>query len=348
MNKTMKFIQLPQWGRVGLSLTIQFISVFFLLGTVNGFAGNYASDPQTSFGVQQQKKRVSGTVTDANGEAVIDANVMEKGTKNGTVTDTDGRFSLAIESEGVLQISYIGYLGQEINTAGRTSFDIVLREDTRALEEVVVVGYGTQKKVNLTGALASVGHEEIKSISTANLVTELAGKLPGLKVTQRTGEPGSYTTSYDIRGFGAPLIVVDGIVRDGSDFARLDPHDIESITILKDASATVYGIKAANGVILVTTKKGETGKPTISYTGAYEWQRRRIPAWTSTTVPCQSLKGTMIDVQAGIYDLGQKYEAGDYSAMYNVETHQPDNKNGTLHIVGLNGFSGNEKTQTGF
>ncbi|WP_081624411.1 SusC/RagA family TonB-linked outer membrane protein [Proteiniphilum acetatigenes] len=273
MNKTFKIIQLPQWGRVGLSLTIQFIFVFVLLGTLNGFASNYVPDTQTSLGVQQQKRQVSGTVSDVNGEAVIGANVIEKGTTNGTVTDLDGHFSLTVAGDAVLQISYIGYLEQEISTAGRTSFDIVLHEDTKSLDEVVVVGYGTQKKVNLTGALASVGREEIKSISTANLVTGLAGKLPGLKVTQRTGEPGSYTTSYDIRGFGAPLIVMDGIIRDGADFARLDPHDIESITILKDASAAVYGIKAANGIILVTTKKGETGKPTISYTGAYEWQR---------------------------------------------------------------------------
>ncbi|MFA7493213.1 MAG: carboxypeptidase-like regulatory domain-containing protein [Proteiniphilum sp.] len=238
----MKIIQLPRRGRVGLSLTIQFMAVFVVLGTVNGFAGNTVHNPHnlhTPFVAQQQRRTDSGTVTDTNGEAVIGANVMEKGTTNGTVTDSDGRFLLTIESGGVLLVSYIGYLGQEINTAGRSSFDIVLREDSRSLEEVVVVGYGTQKKVNLTGALASVGRDEVKPISSANLVTGLAGKLPGLKVTQRTGKPGGYTTSYDIRGFGAPLIVVDGIVGDGADFARLDPHDIKSITILKDVLAAV-------------------------------------------------------------------------------------------------------------
>ncbi|WP_352422385.1 carboxypeptidase-like regulatory domain-containing protein [Proteiniphilum sp.] len=133
---------MPRWGRVGLSLTIQFMAVFVVLDTGNGFAGNYvhySHDPHTSFAVQQQRRTVSGTVTDTNGEAVIGANVMEKGTTNSTVTDTDRRFSLTIESGDIFLISYIGYLGQEINTAGRTSFDIVLREDSRSLEKVVVV-----------------------------------------------------------------------------------------------------------------------------------------------------------------------------------------------------------------
>lgn len=222
---------------------------------------------------QQQKKNITGTVSDITGLPIIGANIIEAGTTNGTVTDIDGNFSLNVENNATIQITYIGYLDQVINTDERTTFNITLVEDSKALEEVVVVGYGTQKKVNLTGALASIGGEEIKSISTANMVTGLAGKLPGLKVTQRTGEPGSYSTQFDIRGFGAPLVVVDGIVRDGSDFARLDPNDVESITILKDASAAVYGIKAANGVILVTTKKGNVGKPTITYTGAFEWQK---------------------------------------------------------------------------
>ena len=266
----MKIIQLPQWGRVGLFLTIQIISVFVLLGTVNGFAGNYFPDSQTSFGVQQQKKTVSGTVTDANGEAVIGANVIEKGTTNGTVTDTDGRFFLTIESEGVLQISYIGYLGQEINTAGRTSFDIVLREDTRSLEEVVVIGYGTQRKVNLTGAVASVGSIELTKRPTPNVQNLLQGKVSGLQINQRGGTPGADAGTMRIRGVGTfssagsnPLILIDGIQ---GDISTIDPNNVESISVLKDAaSAAIYGARAANGVILITTKTGKIQDVSVEY-----------------------------------------------------------------------------------
>jgi TonB-linked SusC/RagA family outer membrane protein len=222
----------------------------------------------------QSDQKVTGKVTDSSGEALPGVTVVVKGTTSGTITNASGNYSLAnVPSNATLVFSFVGMRTQEIGVDGKLQVNVKMEEEAIGLEEVVAVGYGTQKKVNLTGALASVGNEEIKSISTANMVTGLAGKLPGLRVTQRTGEPGSYTTAYDIRGFGTPLVVVDGIVRDGSDFARLDPHDIESITVLKDASAAVYGIKAANGVILVTTKKGEMGKPTISYTGAYEWQK---------------------------------------------------------------------------
>lgn len=224
--------------------------------------------------ITQQMQSVSGKVTDSSGSPLPGVTVVIKGTVQGTITNADGNYSLSgIHSDATLVFSFVGMKTQEIPASGKTTINVILVEETIGLEEVVAVGYGTQKKINLTGALTSVGNEEIKSISTANMVTGLAGKLPGLRITQRTGEPGSYTTAYDIRGFGTPLVVVDGIARDASDFARLDPHDIESITVLKDASAAVYGIKAANGVILVTTKKGSIGKPMISYTGTYEWQK---------------------------------------------------------------------------
>jgi TonB-linked SusC/RagA family outer membrane protein len=215
---------------------------------------------------------VQGTITgQGNGEPLPGVNILVKNTNIGTVTDVDGKYNITVPDENnILVFSFIGYTTQEVSINGRTTIDVALAEDVQSLEEVVVVGYGTQKKASVTGSVASVDSEEIKSITTSNLVTGLAGKLPGLRVTQRNSEPGAYSTAFDIRGFGTPLIVVDGIVR--NDFNKYDPNEIESITILKDASAAVYGVQAANGVILVTTKKGHIGKPVISYSVNYELQ----------------------------------------------------------------------------
>lgn len=270
MNKTMKIVKLPQWGRAGLSLTIQFVSVFVLLGTFNSFAGSYVPATQISFDAQQQKRQVSGTVSDINGEPIIGVNIVEKGTTNGTVTDADGHFSFTIESDGILQISYIGYLGQEINTAGRTSFNIVLQEDTKALDEVIVVGYGTQKKVNLTGAVGSIQMEDLESRPLTNSSIALQGKVSGVYALQKSGKPSGDDAVINIRGVGTlnnsdPLILVDGFPGNMND---VNPNDLESISVLKDASsAAIYGNRAANGVILVTTKRGAVGKMSVTYNG---------------------------------------------------------------------------------
>lgn len=220
--------------------------------------------------VQQQRKQISGTITDVQGEPIIGANIIEEGTNNGTITDVDGKFSLQVDNNALLQISYIGYLPQDINTAGRTAFDIILLEDTRALDEVVVVGYGTQKKVTLTGAVVAVRSDEIIATKNENVQNMLTGKLPGVRVAQKTSEPGVFSNSFDIRGFGSPLIVIDGVPRDN--MTRLDANDIESISVLKDASAAVYGVRAANGVVLITTKKGTDSKLELNYTGTYSIQ----------------------------------------------------------------------------
>lgn len=221
---------------------------------------------------ETQQKTVSGKVTDSSGSPLPGVTVAIKGVNEGTITDAKGQFSLSNVSTGlVLRFSFIGMKTQEIVVGSSTVINVILSEETVGIEEVVAVGYGTQKKINLTGSLASVGEQKLKSISTANLVTGLAGKLPGLRVTQWSGEPGSYSTVFDIRGYGTPLIVVDGIVRD--DFARIDPLDIDNITVLKDASAAVYGVQAANGVILVTTKKGKIGKPVLNYSATYSVQK---------------------------------------------------------------------------
>lgn len=221
-----------------------------------------------------QEITVAGTVTDsAAGSPLPGVSVTEQGTSRGESTDMEGAYELTVSApDAVLVFSFMGYQVKKVPVEGRNEIHVILAEDAQALEEVVVVGYGEQERARVTGSVVTVENEEVKSIPTANVVTGLAGRLPGLRVTQRNGEPGSYATSYDIRGFGAPLIVIDGVVRDGRSFARLDPNDIESISVLKDASAAVYGVQAANGVILVTTKKGGVGKPTITYTANYEWQ----------------------------------------------------------------------------
>ena len=218
---------------------------------------------------QQQKKEITGTITDVEGNPIIGANVIDESEKgNGTVTDTNGNFSLNIAENAVIRISYIGYLEQKINTTDKNIFIIILQEDTKALDEVVVVGYGTQKKVNLTGAIASMSSEDLSKVPTPNVSTLLYGQLPGLITLQRSGQPGLDNVALSIRGFSNALVVVDGVV--GRDFSRLDPTEIENITILKDAaSSAVYGVSGGNGVILVTTKKGNTGKPTFNYTMNY-------------------------------------------------------------------------------
>lgn len=216
---------------------------------------------------KQQTRQVHGIVKDESGEAIIGANVSVKGTTTGTITDIDGAFTLEVSDNAILVVSYIGFITKEVKAEFNKSLIITLTEDTQSLEEVVVVGFGTQKKLNLTGAVSAINNEQLSKVSTPNLANAMAGKLPGLRVLQRTGEPGSYNTDIDIRGFGTALIVVDGVIR--TDYNRIDPNDIESISILKDASAAVYGVKAANGVILINTKKGQAGKTTIQFTGKY-------------------------------------------------------------------------------
>ncbi|MDD4439791.1 MAG: carboxypeptidase-like regulatory domain-containing protein, partial [Tissierellia bacterium] len=191
---------------------------------------------------QQQKKTIQGIVVDQEGESVIGANVIEVGTTNGTVTDIDGRFTLQVENNASIKISYIGYIEQEINTAGRTNFDIILVEDTHSLNEVVVVGYGVQKKATVTGAISSIGTEKLVQSPVSNVSNALTGRITGLLAVQREGEPGIDQSTLRIRGEGTfsgsadPLVMVDGV--ESLNFNNIDPHEIENITILKDASAT--------------------------------------------------------------------------------------------------------------
>ena len=220
---------------------------------------------------QQQPKVVTGTVTDKNGETIIGANIVLKGTTVGTITDFDGKFSLDVPNNAVLLITYIGYNEVKIPVGDKTNLSIIMKEDTQALEEVVVVGYGTQKKVNLTGSVSSVNFEE-QSLSrpVTNVSTALAGLSSGVQVMQGSGQPGDDGASIRIRGVGtlnnsSPLVIVDGM--EGS-MDAVNPQDIESVSVLKDAaSSAIYGSRAANGVILITTKKGKAGELTVNYSG---------------------------------------------------------------------------------
>lgn len=231
---------------------------------------------------QQQKKEITGRVVDAAGIPVIGANIIEVGTTNGTVTDADGNFTLSVEEDATIRISYIGYLDQTLATAGQSSFNITLIEDTKALEEVVVVGYGVQKKVNLTGAVSTVQYdEELENRPITNASQAISGQMPGIWVSQNSGQPGNDAARIRIRGWGtlnnsSPLIIIDGVE---GDLNNINPRDIESISVLKDAaSAAIYGSKAANGVVLVTTKSGNRSEKTqvtlSSYFGIQQLGRR--------------------------------------------------------------------------
>lgn len=222
----------------------------------------------------QSNTKVKGVITSgADGLPLIGVNVVEKGTTNGTVTDFDGNFELTVSSNAVLDISYIGFLSQEVKiVAGKTTYNVVLKEDSQALDEVVVVGYGVQKKKLVTGATVQVSGDNLQKLSTTNALGALQSQSPGVNITQSSGQPGE-GFKVVIRGLGTvgssgPLYVIDGVA--GGDINALNPSDIESIDVLKDAaSAAIYGARAANGVILVTTKQGKAGKLQLSYDGYY-------------------------------------------------------------------------------
>jgi TonB-linked SusC/RagA family outer membrane protein len=221
-------------------------------------------------GESLQQRRVTGTVTDSQtGDPLPGVNIVIQGTTTGTVTDINGKYAIDVPNvNAVLVFSFISYVSQAVTVGNQAEINISLMEEVRALDEVVVVGYGTQRKVNLTGAVSSVTSDKLSVVPAANVSTLLYGNLPGLIPLQRSGQPGLDDVTLSIRGFSNALVVVDGVV--GRDFSRLDPNEIESFTILKDAaSSAVYGVSGGNGVILVTTKKGKIGKPMFNYTMNY-------------------------------------------------------------------------------
>lgn len=239
--------------------------------------------------VLQQVRKVTGTVNDSYGP-IVGANIVEKGSTNGTTTDMDGNFSIEVPENATLQVSFIGYVLQEVSVKGKSSINVLLKEDTQALEEVVVVGYGTMKKKDLTGAVASIKMDDAPVGTISTVSHALAGKAAGLQVSAVSAQPGG-GTNFRIRGAASvnasndPLIIIDGFpistpnedkIKTGkyssgttdNILASINPNDIESIEVLKDASSTaIYGARAGNGVIIITTKKGKTGAPKVTYSG---------------------------------------------------------------------------------
>ena len=220
---------------------------------------------------------IYGIVRDEKGNPISGVSVIVSGTRRGTTTDAEGHYSIPVEGQNsTLSFSYIGYARQDRKVGNNKEIDIVLKTLDNSLNDVVVVGYGVQKKVNVLGAISVVKSDELVVTKNENVVDMLTGKVPGLRVQQMSAEPGAFNTVYDIRGFGSnatesptpPLIIIDGVPRSSGDFSRMDPSEIDNISVLKDASAAIYGVKAANGVILVTTKRGSknaNGKFNITY-----------------------------------------------------------------------------------
>ncbi len=312
--------------------------VLFLVTTLSSFA---------------QQQVVTGKITDSgNGELMPGVNIQVKGTTVGSISDIEGKYSLNVpDRNAVLVFSFIGYRTLEIPYDGKAVIDVSLETDALSLEEVVVVGYGTQKKVTLTGSIAAVRSEELTRSPVINISNSLAGLMPGVVTLNRSGEPGN-TSTILIRGRSTtgntnPLVVVDGI-QGYSGWQRLNPEDIESISVLKDASAAIYGARAANGVILITTKRGKSGKPTISYNfGQGISQLTRIPEMADAVLYAEFLNSrremfgqTPMFTEADI----QKFRDGTDPFYANTNWYEETLKKFTMqnhHNLSINGGSDN-------
>ena len=281
-----------------------------------------------------QNITVTGTVTDVKKEPIIGASVMQKGTTVGSATDVDGKFTLVVPAGAVLEFSSIGFETRTLKAEAK--MNVILVEDSELLNETVVVGYGVQKRESLTGAITQIRSEDIAATKTADGVAALQGKIPGLLITQNSGKPGAFASEINLRGFGTPMIVVDGVVRsttryrksttyntnpnaleqytDLSVLQELNPDDIESISVLKDASATIYGLGAQNGVILITTKKGQVKKPSVNFSANVSLASPVVPrdvvSWTefmkyeNAMSDVANMKHRFSDVQIDAYEKG--------------------------------------------
>ena len=265
------------------SKMVRLTGLLCIASTLQGFPSLFASVPNMIPSITQQSDTymLTGTVIDEVGTPVIGANIIEKSTSNGAVTDLDGNFSIQIHKNSRLVISYIGYSDQEIAVNGAQTLRIVLKEDSQALDELVVVGYGTQKKVNLTGAVEQVTSEVFDNRSVPNVTQALQGSIPNLNIQITDGKP-TRTASYNVRGTtsigqgGDALVLIDGVEGDPS---TLNPNDIASVSVLKDAaSAAIYGARGTFGVVLITTKEPNKDKTSITYSGNFSMQQ-------PTTVP---------------------------------------------------------------
>lgn len=316
--------------RIGLILNCIFLTL--ILGTPNlwaskGMPSEYVllspAGSGTASGVSapqaaQEGRTITGTVVDEAGEPLTGAAIRVVDTSQGAIADGNGGFTINnVKAGAVLSVSYIGFITQEFPVGSSSTISIVLQSDARALDDVVVVGYGVQKKETLSGAIASIQSDDITTTKTENLLTNIQGKIPGLLIRQKTGEPGVFDNMVSIRGYGAPLVVIDGVTRDGTaELAQLNPSDIETISILKDASAAIYGMNSANGVIIVTTKQGKEGKAQISYSGLFGYKK---PTGMEYTVDAYTYRVMANEMQRNIGaaptygdDILEKYKNNEY------------------------------------
>ena len=313
----------------------------------------YASAESTeilSAQVVQQTVTIQGSVVDDKGEPVIGANIQVEGTTVGTITDFDGKFSFEGPSNATLIVSYIGFHSQTVKVKGNAPVKIRLKEDTEVLSEVVVVGYGTQKKANLSGSVASVDSEQLQNRPIQNVSSGLQGLMPGVTVTGTNGAPGMDSGDIHIRGIGtlntsSPYILIDGV--ESETMSSIDPSDIASISVLKDASsAAIYGSKAANGVILITTKRGSTGKPKISYSGYVSFQNAtemidRLDSYDYASLYNQALESEGKAARFTAEEL-QKFKDGTDPNYPNTDWYDLAYKTGVQHRHNLNITGGSE------
>jgi TonB-linked SusC/RagA family outer membrane protein len=327
--------------------------VLFLGTLFSGTISTATASGANSFATTQQAGICKGLVKDATGESVIGASVVVKGTTNGTITDFDGNFSLdGIKKGDVIVISYVGYQTQEIKWNG-SPLNVILKEDSKTLSEVVVVGYGTQKKANLSGSVAMVDSKELENRPIQNVSSGLQGLMPGVAITGTNGAPGQDAGKIRVRGIGTlneagPYILVDGI--ETGTLSAVDPNDIESISVLKDAaSAAIYGSKAANGVVLITTKRGKTGQTKISYSGYLSFQNatnmiERMGSYEYASLLNQALEAEGMSKRFNDTEL-QKFKDGNDPLYPDTDWYDLAYKTGVQHRhnVNINGGSENVK-----
>lgn len=333
---------------------LQSVSMVLFLGTLfSGTISTATASGANSFATTQQAGICKGLVKDATGESVIGASVVVKGTTNGTITDFDGNFSLdGIKKGDVIVISYVGYQTQEIKWNG-SPLNVILKEDSKTLSEVVVVGYGTQKKANLSGSVAMVDSKELENRPIQNVSSGLQGLMPGVAITGTNGAPGQDAGKIRVRGIGTlneagPYILVDGI--ETGTLSAVDPNDIESISVLKDAaSAAIYGSKAANGVVLITTKRGKTGQTKISYSGYLSFQNatnmiERMGSYEYASLLNQALEAEGMSKRFNDTEL-QKFKDGNDPLYPDTDWYDQAYKTGVQHRhnVNINGGSENVK-----
>lgn len=331
---------------------VRLVSMLLCLGM--GVAGGlpaYASSESVS--VQQQNGICKGVVKDGTGEPVIGASVLVKGTTNGTITDIDGNFTISgVKKGATIEVSFVGYVTQNIVWNG-SALNVTLKDDTQALEEVVVVGYGTQKKANLSGSVASVDSKQLQNRPIQNVSSGLQGLMPGVTITGTNGAPGMDSGSIRVRGTGtlntaSPYILIDGV--ESETMSAIDPNDIASISVLKDAaSAAIYGSKAANGVILITTKRGSSGKPKISYSGYVSFQNTtetidRLDSYDYASMYNNALKAEGKAARFTDEEL-QKFKDGTDPNYPNTDWYGLAYKTGVQHRHNLNINGGNENVR---